>query len=113
MESILTSIKKKLGIHEDDTSFDEDVIIDINSVFATLTQLGAGPSEGFSIDGETETWNDYISDMTKLNFIKSYVYMKVKLMFDPNMPSAVIESYKEQIKEYEFRISVQADPGIT
>lgn len=110
-DSILTTIKKLLGIAEDDTSFDTDVIININMALNVLFQLGVGPETGFSITGNTETWSDYISDMSKLEMVKTYIYLKVKLIFDPPQSSRVIESIENQIKELEWRANVQVDPG--
>lgn len=110
-DSILTTIKKLLGIAEDDTSFDTDVIVNINMALNILNQLGVGPETGFSITGNTETWSDYISDMSKLEMIKTYIYLKVKLIFDPPQSSRVIESIENQIKELEWRANVQVDPG--
>lgn len=105
MDSILNSIKKLLGSYEDDTNFDIDLIININTVLAILTQLGVGPREGFSITGSTETWSDFIdSSMVSMEQIKTYIYLKVKLIFDPPMSSTVIEAYKRQIDELEWRI---------
>lgn len=110
MESILTSIKKLLGITEDYTYFDQDIVMHINSVFMILTQLGVGPSEGFSIEDETSVWEDFISDPTKFQLVKSYMYLKVKLLFDSaSLPSAVITAYNEQIREYEWRLNVAAE----
>lgn len=110
-ESILTSIKKLLGIDDAYPHFDADLIIHINSVFATLSQLGVGPVGGFAIQGEDETWSDYIGDNINLFAgVKSYMYLKVRLLFDPPISSAVMEAIKEQIREYEFRLFVEADP---
>lgn len=111
MDSILTSIKKLLGIEEEYEQFDVDIIMHINSVFAILTQLGAGPSTGFMISDDSAVWSDFMSDMSKLQFIKTYMYQKVKLMFDPPQSSAAIEALNRSISELEFRISVQVDPG--
>ena len=110
MESILTSIKKLLGIMEDYEHFDTDIIIHINSTFMILTQLGVGPSEGFAIKDKTATWDDFITDSTQLEAIKSYVYLKVKLIFDPPSSSAVMESMNRMISEYEWRLNVAVDP---
>lgn len=110
MESILTSIKKMLGIAEEYTHFDADLIIHINSVFAILTQIGVGPSEGFSIEDDTDVWTDFIQDNKRLESVKSYTYMKVKLLFDPPLSSSVIESMNRIISELEWRIQVAADP---
>ena len=109
MESILTSIKKLLGITEDYTQFDQDIIMHINSVFSILNQLGVGPPEGFSISDNFAVWNNFILDNYKQNLVKTYVYLRVRLMFDPNQPSAVIESIKNQISELEWRIKVNAE----
>lgn len=110
-DSILITIKKLLGIAADDTSFDVDVIVHINMAINVLLQLGVGPATGFSITGDTETWSDYISDMSKLEMVKTYIYLKVKLVFDPPSSSRVIESMENQLKELDFRLNVQVDPG--
>lgn len=111
MESILTSIKKMLGISEEYTHFDEVLITHINSALAVLGQLGVGPSEGFSIEDDGAVWSDFVPDMAKLQFIKTYVCQKVKLLFDPPQSSAAIQALNESIKEFEWRINVQVDPG--
>lgn len=110
MESILTSIKKLLGIAEEYEHFDADLIMHINSVFSILTQLGVGPSEGFSIEDEVAVWTDFIPEKSKIEFVKSYMHLKVKLLFDPPLGSAVIESMNRTISELEWRIQVAADP---
>lgn len=109
MESILTSIKKLLGITEECESFDTDIIIHINSVFNVLTQLGVGPTKGFRIKDKTTTWDEFISDTEDLDDVKSYMYMKVKLIFDPPLSSVVTESMKRMIDEFEWRINVKAE----
>lgn len=106
MESILTSIKKLLGISEEYDHFDPDIIMHINSTFMTLNQLGVGPAEGFSIEDETSTWSDFISDNVKLEAVKSYIHLKVKLLFDPPSSSAVIEAISKSINELEWRLNV-------
>ena len=111
MESILTSIKKMLGISEEYTHFDEDLIMHINSALAVLCQLGVGPSEGFFITNKSAVWSDFVLDLSKLQFIKTYVYQKVKLVFDPPSSSAALQALNESIKEFEWRINVQVDPG--
>lgn len=110
MESILTSIKKMLGIMERYTIFDADIIMHINSVFATLTQLGVGPSEGFSIEDDDSTWSDFIPEGSKLESVKSYMYLKVRMLFDPPLTSSVLESMNRMASEYEWRLQVAADP---
>ena len=109
MESILTSIKKLLGIEEEYTQFDNDIIMHINSVFLNLTQLGVGPAEGFLIEDDTATWEDFIGDSNQLQAVKSYMYLKVKLLFDPPLSSSVIESMNRMIAELEWRLNVAAD----
>ena len=108
-ESILKSIKKTLGIPEDQEHFDPDIIMHINSVFMILTQLGVGPPEGFSIKDDTVTWDEFISEESNLQSVKSYMGMKVKLLFDPPMSSAVMESMNRMISELEWRLNVGAD----
>lgn len=114
MESILTSIKKLLGISAEYEHFDTDIIIHINSVFSTLNQLGVGPADGFRILDEDATWDDFIQDWKTIESVKSYMYMKVRLLFDPSsLPSSVIAAYERQIAEFEWRLNVEVDPGPT
>lgn len=109
MDSILTSIKKLLGISEDYTQFDSDLIMHINSVFLNLTQLGVGPESGFTIEDEYTEWSDFIKNDAQLQAVKSYMYLKVKLLFDPPLSSSVIESMNRMIAELEFRLNVAVD----
>lgn len=110
MDSILTSIKKLLGIQEEYDHFDPDIIMHINSVFMTLTQLGVGPAEGFSIEDETSVWGDFIGNhRAAIEAVKSYTHLKVKLLFDPPQQSSVIESMNRQIAEFEWRINAAVD----
>ena len=109
MDSILTSIKKMLGIQEDYEHFDTDLILHINSVLMTVTQIGVGPAEGFAIQDKTAVWADLINDEKKLNSVKSFVYLKVKLLFDPPANSAAIQSLKELASEFEWRLNVAAE----
>lgn len=104
-DSILNSIKKLLGIQADYKNFDTDIIIHINSVFMILNQLGIGPTQGFKIEGDTETWDDYISDGDDLESIKTYVYLKVKIVFDPALSGTVMEANKEVLRELEWRLN--------
>lgn len=106
-ESILTSIKKLLGITEDDTNFDTDIVIHINSVFMVLNQLGVGPSEGFRIEDKYSTWDEYITEDDDLDAVKTYIYLKIKLIFDPPLSSSVLEANKQLINELEWRLNVQ------
>ena len=107
--SILTSIKKMLGVAEDYTEFDEDIITHINSVFLNLTQLGVGPEEGFMIENDTAVWEDFIVDSIQLQAVKTYMYLKVKLLFDPPLSSSVTESFTRIIAELEWRLNVAVD----
>lgn len=109
MESILTSIKKLLGIEEEYTQFDADIIMHINTVFLNLTQLGVGPSEGFLIEDNTAIWEDFIGDSSQLQAVKTYMYLKVKLLFDPPLSSSVTESMNRMIAELEWRLNVAVD----
>lgn len=108
-ESILISIKKLLGIDKECTDFDLDILIHINTVFMVLNQLGVGPSEGFSIEDDSTTWSEYISDDMNFNSVKTFIHLKVKLLFDPPLNSSIIESINQSIKELEWRLNVQAE----
>ena len=112
MDSILTSIKKLLGITEEYENFDQDIIMHINSAFMILNQLGVGPKSGFSINDKSSTWNEFIQESSNLEAVKTYVHLKVKLMFDPPLSSTVIEAIKSQINELEWRLNVSVDPPI-
>ena len=107
-ESILTSIKKLLGIPEDHEHFDVDIIMHINSVFMILTQLGIGPDDGFKITDKSTTWNEYLPDGVNIESVKSYMYLKVRLLFDPPSSSSIIESINRLISELEFRLNVES-----
>lgn len=109
MESILTSIKKLLGIEEEYTQFDADIIMHINTVFLNLTQLGVGPSEGFLIEDDAAIWEDFIGDSSQLQAVKTYMYLKVKLLFDPPLSSSVTESMNRMIAELEWRLNIAVD----
>ena len=108
-ESILIYVKKLLGIQEDYTHFDPDVIYGINAAFGVLTQLGVGPEEGFMISDDSAKWNDFVSDDTRLSLIKPYVYLKTRLLFDPPSSNALIDSFNKTINEYEWRLYVASD----
>lgn len=109
MDSILISIKQMLGISKEYDAFDAVLIMHINTVFMNLSQLGVGPNEGFSIIDEADKWSDFISEDPRLESIKSYVYLKVKLLFDPPMNSSVMNSISLQIKELECRLNVESE----
>lgn len=105
--SILTSIKKLLGITESCTDFDTDIIMHINTVLMTLNQLGIG-TEGFQIEDKNAVWSEFI-ESDKLAATKSYVHLRVKLLFDPPLNSAIIEAIKESIRELEWRLNVRVE----
>ena len=109
MDSILISIKKLLGIDEEYTDFDPDIIMHINSVFMILNQLGVGPEKGFSIKDVYSTWYDFIPSGSNLEAVKSYMHLKVKLLFDPPSSSAVSDAINRSIAELEWRLNVAAD----
>lgn len=110
MESILTSIKKLLGITAEYKHFDEDIIMHINSAFMVLNQLGVGPTKPFKISDEYSTWEDFIPESDgNYESVKSYIHLKVKLLFDPPMSSAVMESMNRMISEFEWRLNTEAE----
>lgn len=105
-KSILNNVKKMLGLDEDYDAFDTDVIIHINSVFSTLSQLGIGPIEGFMIEDDIPTWDDFlITPNANLSSIKTYVYLRVRLLFDPPATSFAIQAMEKQIQELEWRLN--------
>lgn len=109
-ESILTSIKKLLGITEDYEHFDADLIIHINSVFMILMQLGLGPKDGFSISDKTAVWSDFLGEnIAWLDGTKSYVYMKVRLLFDPPQSGTHMNSMEKLCDEFEYRLRLEKD----
>lgn len=105
-DSILTSVKKTLGLEESDESFDLDITLFINSVLSTLNQIGVGPEAGFQIEDKTTTWESFLGTDPRLNNVKAYVYLKVRLMFDPPSTSFAIEAMKKNAEELEFRINM-------
>jgi hypothetical protein len=105
-DSILNSTKKILGIADDYTAFDLDIITHINTSLSTLTQLGIGLPEGFFIEDDSAVWDDFIADDPRFNSIKSYVFLKVRRLFDPPNTSYLIESMDRQIEELEWRLNV-------
>lgn len=103
-DSILTSVKSMLGIPEDESAFDSEIIMHINSVFADLNQLGVGPSDGYAIEDKADAWDDYIQGDLNLSPVKTYMKDKVKLMFDPPSSSFVLEAIQRRINETEWRL---------
>lgn len=110
-KSILLTIKKLLGISDDDHSYDVDVILHINSILSILNQVGVGADEGFAISGDKETWDEYIAEdyRNRQSMVVSYIYLRVKLLFDPPSSSFVLESMKSNISEMEWRLSISKD----
>lgn len=109
MDSILLSIKKLLGIQSDYDYFDPDILMCINSVFAILTQLGVGPEGGFSIADENITWKDFLGTDPKMEMVKTYTYLRVKLLFDPPNSGVLHEAVERQISELEWRLGVACE----
>lgn len=112
MESILDSIKKLLGVAKEYKQFDNDIIMHINTVFLNLNQLGVGPTEGFFIEDNTSEWSEFFGEDVNMNAVKSYVYLKVKLLFDPPLSSSVVQSMNNMISELEWRLNVAAETEI-
>lgn len=112
MESILTSIKKLLGPGEDDTQFDDDIIIFINGAIMRLNQLGIGPPGGYSITDKNNVWSELIGTREDLDAVKTYIYLKVRLVFDPPQSGFLVDAIKSQIAELESTLNIQAEGGI-
>lgn len=103
-DSVLTSTKKTLGLAEDYTAFDLDIITFINGAFGVVNQLGVGQGEGFFIVDDEDLWSDFEVDGSKLALVKTYVYLRVRMLFDPPSTSFHIEACEKQLKEYEWRL---------
>ena len=109
-DSILNTIKQMIGgAAAHDTVFDVDIITHINTAFMTLAQIGIGPSTGFRIKDDLYVWSDVIADERNLESVKSYIYIKVKLLFDPPASASIAETLKQQASEIEWRLSVEAE----
>jgi hypothetical protein len=108
-ESILSSIKDTASVSPEDDAFDQEIILHINATFMTLRQLGVGPSTPFFITDSSATWSDFIDDPAILPTIKSYVTLKVRMLFDPPTSSSLAEAIKSQIAEYEWRLGIECD----
>ena len=106
---ILDSVKKLLGIESSYTHFDQDIVIHINSALMTLNQLGIGPPTGFDIVDSFALWTDILGTRTDLEAVKSYVYLKVRLIFDPPSSSFVLDALNRQVQELEWRLNIQAE----
>lgn len=105
MDSILNTVKQAVGLESDDTAFDVDILMYINGTFSTLNQLGIGPDEGFMIQDSEPVWSDYLGDDPQLNSVKTYVCLRVRMLFDPPGTSFVIEAMNKQIAELEWRLN--------
>ena len=109
-ESIFDSIKQLLGPDASYDVFDQEILIHINTAISVLTQLGGGPKKGFVVNSSEETWGDFLGDLAdQLHMVKTYVYMKVRIAFDPPSNPSVLSSYNDTIKEYEWRMNVAAE----
>ena len=108
-ESILNSVKKMLGLSTEYDYFDQDIIMHINTTFMVLTQLGIGPVNGFYIQDESATWDEFLGNEKNLEAVKTYIYLKVKLMFDPPLSNTVMECMKQNISELEWRLNHQTE----
>lgn len=111
-DSILNSVKKILGLPETDASFDLDVITFANSAFSTLTQIGVGPVGGFMIEDESATWDSFLGTDIRLNSVKTYVFLRVRMLFDPPQTSFLLSALNEQIRELEWRLNVTMEATI-
>lgn len=107
--SILNTIKKLIGLDKDYGAFDLDLVVAINSSFTILRQLGVGPTYEYSISGPEETWSDFFADSKQISLAKSYIYLRAKLLFDPSASSSLLDAIKQQISEFEWRLTVQAE----
>lgn len=105
--SILTSVKKSLGYEEDDTSYDPDLIMYINTALAALNRIGTGPELGYRIEDKTATWVNFFGTDPRLNFVQSYVYLKVRLIFDPPGTSFAIKAMEDMLREFEFSLNIE------
>lgn len=112
-DSILTSVKKVLGIPSDYDHFDRDILLHLNTVMSILNQLGVGPEKGFIVEDESTLWSDLFDgdiDTNKMMYVKSYVCLRVRLLFDPPTSSGAIDAMERQMRELEWRITVTRDP---
>lgn len=108
-ESILNTIKQMVGVEQDYDAFDMDLVVDINSAFYSLRQLGVGPTEGFTISDDVAKWNDFVEDKSLLGLVKTYIYLKVRMLFDPPTNSFLTSSIEKQISEYEWRLNIAGE----
>jgi hypothetical protein len=111
-DSILISTKKVLGINEEYENFDLDILTHINAAFSILNQIGIGPENGFFVSDSTDAWSDISLPDNQLNLVKTYVFLKVRMLFDPPTTSFLIDAMTNQIKEYEWRLNIFREAGI-
>lgn len=112
-DGILRTVRKYLGMDDEYTYFDDDLIVHINSVFSILNQLGVGPTEGFEIQDDLAQWDEFVSDEDYLEDVKTYVCLKVRLLFGPPTSSAAMEAANRLIEEFEWRLNLAADSTTT
>lgn len=110
-DSVLYSVKKQLGLAPDYGAFDTELVIHINSIFGILNQLGVGPAKPFSIDGPDQTWCKFTKDDRVIDIVQTYMYLKVRTLFDPPSAATMFQAMNDQIDEYEFRLYVLGDEG--
>lgn len=108
-DSILDSTKKAIGLGADYDVFDLDILMHINTAFSTLSQLGVGPEDGFVVEDDKTSWSDYLLAEKERNMVKSYVYLRVRLLFDPPETSYLINAFNDQVKELEWRLNVHEE----
>ena len=111
-DSILDSVKKMLGVDLVDDSFDMELIIFINDVFSKLNQLAVGPTTTYVIDDRLDKWTDFLLDRADLNMVKTYMYLQVRITFDPPTNPSLLENMMKRIQEYEWRLNVQAEQAL-
>lgn len=111
-DSILDSVKKMLGVDLVDDSFDMELIIFINDVFSKLNQIAVGPTTTYVIDDRLDKWTDFLLDRTDLNMVKTYMYLQVRITFDPPTNPSLLENMMKRIQEYEWRLNVQAEQAL-
>lgn len=111
-DSILQDVKQMVGQEWDDDTYDTDIMIHINAVFFTLNQLGVGPEDGFSISDKDQLWSSYTTPPRNLDAVKSYIYLRVRLLFDPPTNSFLVTSLQKQVDQIEWRLMVDMDPKL-
>lgn len=108
--NILSSVKLSLGITDEYTHFDQQIVMCINTVFSTLYQLGIGSKGGYRITTGDEEWTDLLGDDPRIDFVKDYVVLRVKMIFDPPTSGVLVDALKRDIDELTWRINVAVDP---